>query len=253
MNRETTPSMKDKVALVTGASKGIGAGIAQALAAAGAAVVVNYASSKEGADKVVDAIAKAKGKAVAVKGDVASESEAKALVEAALKNFGRLDIVVNNSGVFEMKALEEITDEHFHRQFNVNVLGLLHVAQAAAPHLKSGSSIINISSVVTSITPPGSAVYTGTKGAIDAITGVLAHELAPRGIRVNSVNPGLVDTEGTRAASMIGTDWEKGFIAQTPLGRTGQPRDIADVVVFLASDSARWMTGEKLAVSGGLR
>jgi 3-oxoacyl-[acyl-carrier protein] reductase len=160
---------------------------------------------------------------------------------------------VNNCGVFEMKALEEITDEHFHRQFNVNVLGLLHVAQAAAPHLKSGSSIINISSVVTSITPPGSAVYTGTKGAIDAITGVLAHELAPRGIRVNSVNPGLVETEGTRAASMIGTDWEKGFIAQTPLGRTGQPRDIADVVVFLASDSARWMTGEKLAVSGGLR
>ncbi len=253
MNRETIPSLKDKVALVTGASKGIGAGIAKALAAAGAAVVVNYASSKEGADKAVDAIAKANGKAVAVKGDVASELEAKALVDAALKNFGRLDIVVNNSGVFEMKALEEITDEHFHRQFNVNVLGLLHVAQAAAPHLKSGSSIINISSVVTSITPPGSAVYTGTKGAIDAITGVLSRELAPRGIRVNSVNPGLVETEGTRAASMIGTDWEKGFIAQTPLGRTGQPRDIADVVVFLASDSARWMTGEKLVVSGGLR
>lgn len=246
-------SLQDKVALVTGASKGIGAGIAKALARAGASVVVNYASSKSGADKVVDAIAKAGGKAVAEKGDVAHTAEAKKLIDTALKQYGRLDIVVNNSGVFEMKPIEEISDEHFHRQFNINVLGLLHVTQAAVPHLREGASVINVSSVVSRLTPPGSAVYSGTKGAIDAITGVLARELAPRGIRVNAVNPGLVETEGTHSAGMIGTDWERGLIAQTPLGRTGQPADIADVVVFLASDDSRWMTGETLTVSGGLR
>jgi 3-oxoacyl-[acyl-carrier protein] reductase len=252
-NNQTIHSLRDKVAVVTGASKGIGAGIAQALAAAGASVVVNYASSKSGADKVVDQIATAGGRAVAVAGDISKAAEARGIIDAALQNFARLDIVVNNSGVFEMGPLEQITDEHFHRQFNVNVLGLLHVAQAALPHLKQGASIINVSSVVSRVTPPGSAVYTATKGAIDAITGVLARELAPKGIRVNSVNPGLVETEGTHAAGMIGTDWEKGFTAQTPLGRTGQPADIADVVVFLASDASRWMTGEKLIVSGGLR
>ena len=245
--------LQDKVALVTGASKGIGAGIAKALARAGASVVVNYASSKSGADKVVDAIAKAGGKAIAEKGDVAQTAEAKKLIDTALKHYGRLDIVVNNSGVYEMKPIEEITDEHFHRQFNINVLGLLHVTQAAVPHLQEGASVINVSSVVSRLTPPGSAVYTGTKGAIDAITGVLARELAPRGIRVNAVNPGLVETEGTHSAGIIGTDWEKGLIAQTPLGRTGQPDDIADVVVFLASDASRWMTGETLTASGGLR
>jgi 3-oxoacyl-[acyl-carrier protein] reductase len=245
--------LQDKVALVTGASKGIGAGIAKALARAGASVVVNYASSKSGADKVVDAIAKAGGKAITEKGDVAQTAEAKKLIDTTLKQYGRLDIVVNNSGVFEMKLIEEITDEHFHRQFNINVLGLLHVTQAAVPHLQEGASVINVSSVVSRLTPPGSAVYTGTKGAIDAITGVLARELAPRGIRVNAVNPGLVETEGTHSAGMIGTDWEKGLVAQTPLGRTGQPADIADVVVFLASDASRWMTGETLTVSGGLR
>lgn len=245
-------SLQDKVALVTGASKGIGAGIARALARAGASVVVNYASSKSGADKVIDAIAKAGGKAIAEKGDVAHTAEVKKLIDTALKHYGRLDIVVNNSGVFEMKPIEEITDEHFHRQFNINVLGLLHVTQAAVPHLQDGASVINVSSVVSRLTPPGSAVYTGTKGAIDAITGVLARELAPRGIRVNAVNPGLVETEGTHSAGMIGTDWEKGLVAQTPLGRTGQPADIADVVVFLASDASRWMTGETLTVSGGL-
>ena len=245
-------SLQDKVALVTGASKGIGAGIAKALARAGASVVVNYASSKSGADKVIDAIAKAGGKAVAEKGDVAQTAEAKKLIDTALKHYGRLDIVVNNSGVFEMKPIEEITDEHFHRQFNINVLGLLHVTQAAVPHLQEGGSVINVSSVVSRLTPPGRAVYTGTKGAIDAITGVLARELAPRGIRVNAVNPGLVETEGTHSAGVIGTDWEKGLVAQTPLGRTGQPADIADVVVFLASDASRWMTGETLIVSGGL-
>jgi 3-oxoacyl-[acyl-carrier protein] reductase len=246
-------SLQDKVALVTGASKGIGAGIAKALAHAGASVVVNYASSKSGADKVIDAISKAGGKAIAEKGDVSNTAEAKMLVETAVKHYGRLDIVVNNSGVFEMKTIEEITDEHFHRQFNINVLGLLHVTQAAVPHLRNGASVINVSSVVSRLTPPGSAVYTGTKGAIDAITGVLARELAPRGIRVNAVNPGLVETEGTHSAGMIGSDWEKGLVAQTPLGRTGQPGDIADVVVFLASDASRWMTGETLTVSGGLR
>lgn len=245
-------SLQDKVALVTGASKGIGTGIAKALARAGASVVVNYASSKSDADKVIDAIAKAGGKAIAEKGDVAQTAEAKKLIDTALKHYGRLDIVVNNSGVFEMKPIEEITDEHFHRQFNINVLGLLHVTQAAVPHLQEGASVINVSSVVSRLTPPGSAVYTGTKGAIDAITGVLARELAPRGIRVNAVNPGLVETEGTHSAGMIGTDWEKGLIAQTPLGRTGQPADIADVVVFLASAASRWMTGETLTVSGGL-
>ena len=251
MNQDIN-SLHDKVALVTGASKGIGAGIARALARAGASVVVNYASSKSGADKVIDAIAKAGGKAIAEKGDVAHTAEVKKLIDTALKHYGRLDIVVNNSGVFEMKPIEEITDEHFHRQFNINVLGLLHVTQAAVPHLQDGASVINVSSVVSRLTPPGSAVYTGTKGAIDAITGVLARELAPRGIRVNAVNPGLVETEGTHSAGMIGTDWEKGLVAQTPLGRTGQPADIADVVVFLASDASRWMTGETLTVSGGL-
>ena len=246
-------SLQDKVALVTGASKGIGAGIAKALARAGASVVVNYASSKSGADKVIDAISKAGGKAIAEKGDISNTAEAKKLVETSVKQYGRLDILVNKSGVFEMKTIEEITDEHFHRQFNINVLGLLHVTQAAVPHLRNGASVINVSSVVSRLTPPGSAVYTGTKGAIDAITGVLARELAPRGIRVNAVNPGLVETEGTHSAGMIGSDWEKGLVAQTPLGRTGQPRDIADVVVFLASDASRWMTGETLTVSGGLR
>ncbi len=249
----TMISLQNKTALVTGSSKGIGAGIAKALARAGASVVVNYASSKSGADKVVDAIAKAGGKAVAVQGDVSQKGDAKKLVDATLKDYGHLDIVVNNSGVFEMKPIEEITDEHFHRQFDINVLGLLHVTQAAVPHLQKGGSIVNVSSVLSRLTPPGSAVYTGTKGAIDAITGVLARELAPRGIRVNAVNPGLVETEGTHSAGMIGTDWEKGLIAQTPLGRTGQPADIADVVVFLASDAARWVTGEKFTVSGGLR
>ena len=216
-------------------------------------MVVNYASSKSGADKVIDDIAKAGGKAIAEKGDVAHTAEAKKLIDTALKQYGRLDIVVNNSGVFEMKPIEEITDEHFHRQFNINVLGLLHVTQAAVPQLQEGASVINVSSVVSRLTPPGSAVYTGTKGAIDAITGVLARELAPRGIRVNAVNPGLVETEGTHSAGIIGTDWEQGLVAQTPLGRTGQPADIADVVVFLASDASRWMTGETLTVSGGLR
>ncbi|MGA3170014.1 MAG: glucose 1-dehydrogenase [Chthoniobacteraceae bacterium] len=245
--------LANKVAIVTGASKGIGAAIAKSLAAAGASVVVNYASGNAGADAVVDAIAKAGGHAVAVGGDVSKAADAKGIVDTAIKSFGRLDVLVNNSGVYEFAPLEAITEEAFHRQFNINVLGLLLVTQAAAAHLGEGASIINISSTVTRITPPNSSVYTGTKGAVDAITGVLARELGPRKIRVNAINPGLVDTEGTNTAGFIGSDAEKGLVSQTPLGRVGQPGDIADVAVFLASDDSRWMTGELIQVSGGLR
>ena len=242
-----------KVAVVTGASKGIGAAIAKALAAAGASVVVNYASSKAGADAVVSAITAAGGKAVAVGGDVSKAAEAQGIVDAAIKEYHRLDIVVNNSGVYEFAPLEAITEEHFHRHFNINVLGLLLVTQAAAKHLGEGGSIINIGSGVTRITPPNSAVYTGTKGAVDAITGVLSRELGPRKIRVNSINPGMVETEGTRTGGFIGSDFEKALITQVPLGRTGRPDDIADVAVFLASDDSRWLTGELLLATGGLR
>ncbi len=247
-------SLQDKVAIVTGASKGIGAATAKALAAAGASVVVNYASSKEGADRVVESIVKAGGQAVAVQGDVSKAADANGIIDAALKHFGRLDILVNNSGVFEFLPLEAITEAHFHQHFDVNVLGLLLVTQAAAKHLGEGASIINIGSGVSRITPANSAVYTATKGAVDAITGVLSRELGPRKIRVNSVNPGLVETEGsTRQGFTGGTEIEKIFVAQTPLGRAGQPDDIADVVVFLASDAARWLTGETLIASGGFR
>ena len=242
-----------KVAVVTGASKGIGAGIAKALAAEGAAVVVNYASSKAGADAVVDAITQAGGKAVAVQGDVSKTDQAEGIVQAAISNFGRLDVLVNNSGVYEFGAIEAITEEHYRRQFDINVLGVLLTTKAAEKHLGEGASIINISSVVTSVLMPQSAVYTGTKGAVDAITGVLANELGPRKIRVNAINPGVVETEGTHEAGVIGSDLESGFVAQTPLGRIGKPEDIADIAVFLASDDSRWMTGEKLVASGGLR
>jgi 3-oxoacyl-[acyl-carrier protein] reductase len=242
-----------KVALVTGASKGIGAAIAKSLGAAGAAVVVNYASSKSGADAVVAAITAAGGKAVAVAGDVSKAAQAEGIVTAALQAFGRLDILVNNSGVYEFGALEALTEESFHRQFGVNVLGLLLVTKAAAKHLGAGASIINIGSVVSRVTPPGSAVYSGTKGAVDAITGVLARELGPRQIRVNALNPGMIETEGSKSAGFIGSDFEKGIVAQTPLGRIGQPQDIADVAVFLPSDDSRWLTGEQLLAGGGLR
>jgi len=242
-----------KVAVVTGASKGIGAGIAKALAAQGASVIVNYASSKAGGEAVVDAITAAGGKAIAVHGDVSKPAEAQGLVDAAIKAYGRLDILVNNSGVYQFAPIDDITEEHFHRQFNINVLGLLLTTQAAAKHLGEGASVINIGSNVTSVLPADSAVYAGTKGAVDAITGVLAVELGPRKIRVNSINPGAVETEGVHAQGFIGSDLMNGLVAQTPLRRVGQPDDIADVAVFLASDDARWLTGEKLAVSGGLR
>jgi len=242
-----------KVAIVTGASKGIGAGIAQALAADGASVVVNYASSKAGADVVVERIAQAGGKAIAVKADVSKADEAQALVDAAVKEFGRLDILVNNSGVYQFAPLEEITEDQFHRQFGVNVLGLLLTTQAAAKHLGEGASVINIGSVVSHITPADSAVYSGTKGAVDAITGVLSRELGPRGIRVNSINPGMIETEGTHDAGIIGSDFQQHAVSQTPLGRIGQPDDIARAVAFLASDDARWLTGELVKVAGGFR
>lgn len=245
--------LKGKVAVVTGASKGIGAAIAKALATEGASVVVNYASSKQGADAVVAEIEKAGGKAVAVKGDVSKAAEAKAIVDAAIKHFGRLDVLVNNSGVYEFKPLEDITEEHFRQEFDVNVLGLLLTTQAAAKHLGEGGSIVNIGSLVTRISPPASAVYTGTKGAVDAITGVLARELGPRKIRVNTVSPGMVETEGTHAAGFIGSEFAANAAAQTPLGRIGQPQDIASIVTFLASDDSHWLTGEQLYASGGMR
>lgn len=242
-----------KIALVTGASKGIGASIAKHLAAAGASVVVNYATSKAGADKVVAEITAAGGKAIAIKGDVSIPADIVRLLADTKAAFGRLDILVNNAGVYEFAPLEAITPEHFHRQFNINVLGLLLTTQAAVPLFPAtGGSIINLGSVVTSLTPPASAVYTGTKGAVDAITGVLAKELGARKIRVNALNPGIVETEGTNTAGIIGSDMEKGIVSQTPLGRTGQPRDIASVAVFLASDDSGWLTGELIRAGGGM-
>jgi 3-oxoacyl-[acyl-carrier protein] reductase len=242
-----------KVAIVTGASKGIGAAIAKALGAEGASVVVNYASSKEGADAVVGVIEQTGGKAIAVQGDVSKQAEAKGIIDAAIKAFGKLDILVNNSGVYEFGAIEDVTEVQFRKMFDVNVLGTLLTTRAAVEYLKEGGSIINVGSAVTSLLPPQSAVYTGTKGAVDAITGVLATELGARKIRVNAINPGIIETEGTHTAGVIGSDMEAGFVAQTPLGRVGQPDDIADIAVFLASDASRWLTGEKLVASGGLR
>ena len=245
--------LEGKVAVVTGASKGIGAAIAKALAAEGASVVVNYASSKAGADAVVSSITTAGGKAIPVGGDVSKTSDAQAIVDAAIETYGRLDIVVNNSGIYEFAPIEEITEAHYRRQFDTNVLGVLLVTKAAVKHLGEGASIINVSSVVTTITPPATAVYSGTKGAVDAITGVLARELGPKKIRVNAINPGVIATEGAHSAGVIGSDFETLAVSQTPLGRVGQPDDIASAVVFLASDDAGWLTGEHIVASGGMR
>ena len=245
--------LKGKVAVVTGASKGIGAAIAKSLAAEGASVVVNYASSKTGAEKVVAEITAAGGKAVAVAGDVSKGAQAQGIIDAAIQNYGRLDILVNNSGIYEFAPLEAVTEEAFHKTFNINVLGALLVTQAAAKHLKEGASIINIGSGVTRLTPPHSAVYTASKGALDGITGVLARELGPRQIRVNTINPGMVETEGTVTGGFIGSDFEKALVAQAPLGRTGKVGDIASIAVFLASGDSGWLTGEQFLATGGIR
>jgi len=246
--------LTNKVAVVTGSSKGIGAGIAKGLAAEGAAVVVNYASSKEGAERVVSEIKAKGGKAVAIQGDVSKAKDVQRLFADTKKAFGRLDVLVNNAGVYGFAPLEQITEEQFHRMFNTNVLGLMLATQEAAKHFGAdGGSVINIGSVASSLTVPTTAVYTATKGAVDAVTRTLAKELGPRKIRVNSINPGVVETEGTHAAGVIGSDFQKGFEAQTPLGRIAQPSDIAPVAVFLASEDSAWVTGETLLASGGLR
>ena len=245
--------LKDRVAIVTGASKGIGAGIARTLAAEGAKVIVNYASSKSDADTVVAAIEAAGGTAMAVGANVTNREQVESLVKAAIDKFGRLDIVVNNAGIYQFAKIEETTEALYRQQFDINVLGPLLLASAAAPHLGRGGSIINIGSNVTSVLPAESAIYTGTKGAINAITGVLSRELGPRGIRVNAVNPGLIETEGTHAAGVVGSAFQAWNEAQTPLGRIGQVQDIAPIVSFLASDDAGWVTGEVILGSGGMR
>ena len=246
--------LKNKVAVVTGASKGIGASIAKYLAAEGASVVVNYSSSKAGADKVVGEITTQGGKAVAVQANVARKSEIDRLFAETKNTFGRLDVLVNNAGVYEFSPLEKVTEEHFHKHFDLNVLGLLLASQAAVKQFEAtGGSIINISSVVSTLGIPESAVYSGTKGAVDAITRSLASELGPRGIRVNAIRPGMVATEGTNSAGITESDMRKQVEAQTPLRRIGQPQDIAGAAVFLASDDSAWITGETFLISGGYR
>ena len=240
-----------KVAVVTGASKGIGAAIAIAFAAEGAAVVFNYASSKAGADAVVDAIVTAGGKAIAIKADVTKVDEVQSLIDAAITAFARLDILVNNSGIYEMSPIEAVTEEQYRKIFDVNVLGVLLTTQAAVNHIGEGGSVINISSNITTGLWPKLAIYAGSKGAVDAMTGVLAKELGPRKIRINAINPGLVETEGSDAG--LNSQVQQFIVAQTPLGRAGQPGDIAALAVFLASDDARWLTGEKLLATGGMR
>jgi 3-oxoacyl-[acyl-carrier protein] reductase len=246
--------LSNKVAVVTGASKGIGAGIAKSLAADGAAVVVNYASSKEGADRVVAEIKAAGGNAIAVQGDVAKAADVQRLFAETKKAFGRVDVLVNNAGVYQFAPLEEITEEQFHRMFDTNVLGLLLATREAAKYFDGGGgSVINIGSVASSLHPPASAIYTATKGAVDAVTRVLANELGAKKIRVNSINPGVVNTEGTTAQGIIGSEFQVNLQSQTPLGRYAEPADIAPIAVFLASDDSGWLTGETIVASGGLR
>jgi 3-oxoacyl-[acyl-carrier protein] reductase len=249
-----TKKLDGKVAIVTGASKGIGTAIAKHLAAEGAAVVVNYSSSKEGADRVVDEITKHGGKAVAVRANMAKKAEVERLFSEAKKAFGRLDILVNNAGVYEFLPLENVTEEHFHKHFDVNVLGLLLAIQEATKYFgPEGGSVINISSSASMSAPPTASVYSATKAAVDTITKSLAKELGPRKIRVNAINPGMVVTEGLHAGGFVGSDFQKLFEAQSALGRIGQPDDVAPAVVFLASPDASWITGETLVISGGYR
>jgi 3-oxoacyl-[acyl-carrier protein] reductase len=246
--------LNEKVAVVTGASKGIGAGIAKQLAAEGAAVVVNYASSKTDADKIVDEITKRGGKAIAVQGDVAKKKDIERLFAETKKAFGKIDTLVNNAGVYDFKPLEEITENEFHREFNTNVLGMMLATQEALKHFgPEGGSIINIGSLASSLTPPTAVIYNATKGAVDAITRTLAKELGPKKIRVNSINPGMVETEGAIAGGYTEGDMRKNFEAQTPLGRIGQTEDIAPAAVFFASGDSKWITGETLLIAGGLR
>jgi 3-oxoacyl-[acyl-carrier protein] reductase len=243
-----------KVAVVTGASKGIGAGIAKNLAAEGAVVVVNYAASKAEANNVVADIAKGGGKAIAIQADMSSKPDVERLFAEARRTLGTLDILVNNAGIYEFAPLENITEEHFHKQFKLNVLGLLLATQAAAKLFgPAGGSVINISSILSTMPEPSAAVYSATKGAVDAITRSLAAELGPRKIRVNAINPGMVETEGVRAAGIAGSETQKRVEAQTPLGRIGQPQDIASVALFLASSDSAWITGQTFIVAGGLR
>ncbi|MEX2171304.1 MAG: glucose 1-dehydrogenase [Pirellulales bacterium] len=243
-----------KVAVVTGASKGIGASIAAHLADEGAAVVVNYSSSKEGAERVVAEIKKKGGKAVAVQANVAKQADIERLFGEAKKAFGKIDILVNNAGIYEFAPLEQVTAEHFHKQFDLNVLGLLLAIQEAVKHFgPDGGSVVNISSVVADLAPPSGSVYSASKAAVNAITRSLGQELGPRKIRVNAVNPGMVETEGTHTAGIANSDFRKETEATTPLGRIGQPQDIAPAVVFLASPDSAWITGETLYISGGLR
>ncbi|MGC3988742.1 MAG: glucose 1-dehydrogenase [Chthoniobacteraceae bacterium] len=250
----TSNKLSGKVALVTGASKGIGASIATHLAAEGAAVVVNYASSKAGAEAVVAEITGKGGKAIAVQGDVSKAADIENLIAETKQAYGKLDILVNNAGIYDFAPLEAITEEHFHKHFNLNVLGLLLTTQKAVELFTAeGGSIINISSVVSTFAPPGSAVYSATKGAVDTITKVLAKELGPKKIRVNAINPGMVETEGATAGGFTEGEFRKQIEAQSPLGRIGKPADIATAAVFFATEDSSWLTGETLVVSGGLR
>jgi len=250
----TAGRLDGKVAVVTGASKGIGAAIAKHMAAEGAAVVVNYSSSKEGADRVVDEITKRGGRAVAVRANVAKKKEIEHLFAETKKAFGKLDILVNNAGIYEFLPLEKVTEEHFHKHFDINVLGLLLAIQEATNYFgPEGGSVINISSSASKSAPGNGSVYSATKAAVDTITQSLAKELGPNKIRVNAINPGMVETEGLHEAGFVGSDFQKMFESQSALGRIGQPDDVAPAVVFLASPDSGWITGETLVVSGGYR
>lgn len=244
--------LEGKVAVVTGASKGIGADIACGMAAAGAAVIVNYSSDVAGAEAVADTIRRSGGRAQVVQGDVRDEDVARALTQAAIDTFGRLDIVVNNAGYYHYQSLEEISVDSFHKHFDVNLLGpILLMREAAARMGENGGAIINIGSAAARAVLPTTAIYSATKAALGKVTAIFAKELGPRNIRVNAIHPGAVDTEGVRAAGLLGGEWERGLVDATPLGRIGQVSDITPVAVFLASDGARWITGEEVKVTGG--